>query len=152
MSGIWLKHHRQISFFCGVWAKFQIPLSAEGCLWLTPQHLFINWKICGIWVVISVGEWCYVPNHFQEWVRGTKLEENQAMLERLNFWKFSTRQSWGLVQSESSAMLSSFDGKAHSQQRCCWMKPLEYSALLNSRLLPRVASVNKLGAYILLIL
>ena len=32
-------------------------------------------------------------DNFQEWVRGTKLEENQAMLERLNFWKFSTRQS-----------------------------------------------------------
>ena len=38
-------------FFCGVWKpKFQIPLSAEACLQLTPRHLW-NWtKICGVWV------------------------------------------------------------------------------------------------------
>ena len=31
----------------------QIPLSAKECLWLTPWHLFINWKICGIWAKFS---------------------------------------------------------------------------------------------------
>ena len=63
--GIWLKHHRKIwnftrrsrvKFQIFLWclkAKFQIPLSAEGCLWLTPRHLFINWKICGIWAKFS---------------------------------------------------------------------------------------------------
>ena len=38
--GIWLKHH-----------NFSVVL--EGCLWLTPQHIFINWKICGIWAIFS---------------------------------------------------------------------------------------------------
>ena len=58
----------QIFLWC-LKAKFEIPLSAEGCLWLTPQPLVINWKICGIWlkfhrfwVVISGGEWCYDLN------------------------------------------------------------------------------------------
>ena len=50
--GIWLKHHRKIwnftrrsrvKFQIFLWclkAKFQIPLSAEGCLLLTPRHLW----------------------------------------------------------------------------------------------------------------
>ena len=29
--------------YFGVWAKFQFPLSPEGCMQLTPQHIFINW-------------------------------------------------------------------------------------------------------------
>ena len=96
--GIWLKHHRKIwnftrrsrvKFQIFLWclkAKFQIPLSAEGCLLLTPRHLWNLTKICGVWakfsqilkicenlaqtpqilvkfhrfwVVISGGEWCY---------------------------------------------------------------------------------------------
>ena len=99
--GIWLKHHRKIwnftrrsrvKFQIFLWclkAKFQIPLSAEGCLLLTPRHLWNLTKICGVWakfsqilkicenlaqtpqilvkfhrfwVVISGGEWCYQPN------------------------------------------------------------------------------------------
>ena len=99
--GIWLKHHRKIwnftrrsrvKFQIFLWclkAKFQIPLSAEGCLLLTPRHLWNLTKICGVWVkfsqifkicenlaqtpqilvkfhrfwvVISGGEWCYELN------------------------------------------------------------------------------------------
>ena len=41
--GIWLKHHtpREISNLSVVFES-QIPLSAEACLRLTPQHLFID--------------------------------------------------------------------------------------------------------------
>ena len=98
---IWLKHDRKIwnftrrsrvKFQIFLWclkAKFQIPLSAEGCLLLTPRHLWNLTKICGVWakfsqilkicenltqtpqilvkfhrfwVVISGGEWCYQTN------------------------------------------------------------------------------------------
>ena len=61
--GIWLKPHRKIRKFqeakpteisnLSLVFERQIPLSTEGCLWLTSQHLLIDWKMCGIWAKFS---------------------------------------------------------------------------------------------------
>ena len=123
--GIWLKHHRKIwnftrrsrvKFQIFLWclkAKFQIPLSAEGCLLLTPRHLWNLTKICGVWakfsqilkicenlaqtpqilvkfhrfwVVISGGEWCYSCNKHTSWVVLTFSFQKKHVFEILSIY------------------------------------------------------------------
>ena len=68
--------------YFGVWAKFQFPLSPEGCMQLTPQHIFINWAKSA-----KLGK---------RWGKDkrTKREKMKTQMQKDNDKKYSSNRVW----------------------------------------------------------
>ena len=103
--GIWLSNTTdkfEISLGCaswdfkfvsGVWAKFQIPFSAEACLLLTPRHLWNLTKICGVWLQIC-GVWA---KHHRFWkICGVWIKHHRFWIKFHRFWVDDLGGVWQL--------------------------------------------------------